>query len=684
MAKIKKFASADEYINYANFLYSQKRIKQAIRHLKQALVIDSKNIMAWNNLGAIYFSMKRNQEALDAYEKALKIDPSYSGTLSNIGMLYKSQGNDAQATFHIKKAIHFNPSLAIAHAVLGQLLTNSEKYEEAIREYRLAVGLNPALPELHNQLGNVYRIIDSFDKAIESYKISLALNPLSTQVWANLAAAFQFSGNLNETTKCLQKALEINKNAINLHYLLADILERRNMVDEAIKVLEKAIIINPRQVQFYELLYEIKRKRCDWKDLSKIEDKLDEIGSKSPFISVLYSENPEKNLVSAKAWCKDLQVSLPKVRLNLPENHHKKLRLGYVSRDFRDHPVGHMVANMFGYHGRKLFEVWAFSLGPDDKSIYRKMAEKSADKFIDCAQMKSPQIANVISQSGIDILIDLGGHTQDNHLEIFAFRPSPIQVTWLGFPGTIGADFIDYLIADKIIIPEENKAFFTEKIIYLPHCYEINNNLEKIADVKYEREDFGLPKEGFIFASFNQNQKVEPVMWKVWMNILKRVPNSTLWLWEQDKEATKNLKFAAKKLGINPLRINFSEKLSVDKHLARMKLADLALDTRIYGGHTTTSDMLWAGVPVVTKIGNHFASRVCASVLTEAGIPELVTKSLEEYEERAVYLAKNPNELKEIRGKITHENLLKNLYNTERFVKSLEKAFAKIYYEKKI
>ena len=265
-----------------------------------------------------------------------------------------------------------------------------------------------------------------------------------------------------------------------------------------------------------------------------------------------------------------------------------------------------------------------------------------------------------------------------NRLEILALRPSPIQITWLGFPGTTGADFIDYIIADKVIAPRKHAPFFSEKLIYLRRCYQINNNKIELSELRFKRQDFKLPKKGVVFVSFTQSQKIDPVMFNIWMNILKRVPDGTLWLWQQNQDATKNLRQEAKKVGVQPSRLVFSPRLPKSEHLARLALADLALDTRLYGGHTTTSDCLRAGVPAITKIGNHFASRVCASILTEAKLPELITHSLKEYEDKAVYLAQHPKELTKIRSKITHERLKKNLYDTEGFVRDLEKAYLKI------
>jgi predicted O-linked N-acetylglucosamine transferase (SPINDLY family) len=293
--------------------------------------------------------------------------------------------------------------------------------------------------------------------------------------------------------------------------------------------------------------------------------------------------------------------------------------------------------------------------------------------------MENREAAEKIFEDKIDILIDLTGYTADNRLEICAMRPAPIQITWLGFPGTSGGDFFDYIIVDKIIVPKKAAVFFSEKLIYLPHCYQINNEKIKISSKKYSRRDFGLPENSFVFACFNQAYKIDPVIFRIWMNILKKVPNSVLWLWEQNKETSVNLQKEAARYLIDPSRLVFTGRLPKEEHLSRIRLCDLGLDTRIYGGHTTTSDFLWAGVPVVTKLGNHFASRVCASLLNEVGLSELIAKDLNQYENMAVILAKDKNKLKQIKKKLNQEYLKTNLYNTKRFVKNLEEIYVKIW-----
>jgi predicted O-linked N-acetylglucosamine transferase (SPINDLY family) len=290
------------------------------------------------------------------------------------------------------------------------------------------------------------------------------------------------------------------------------------------------------------------------------------------------------------------------------------------------------------------------------------------------------EAAKKINEDGIDILIDLKGHTKDNRLEIMALKPAPIQITWLGFPGTTGSSFIDYIITDKIVTPPSSQKFYSEKFLYMPNSYQINYDKRKIQDAKFTRQDFGLPQKAFVFSSFNHTSKIDPETYFSWTNILNSVPNSVLWLLRSNKMAEKNLQKYAKTAGVNPNRIIFSDTVMPNEwHLARLKLSDLALDTFIYNGHTTTSDSLWAGVPVVTLLGKHFASRVAASLLTAVGLPELITHSQKEYENLAIKIA-NDNKLNaRLKSKLISNKLTSPLFNTKLFVENLEKLYTKIY-----
>jgi protein O-GlcNAc transferase len=394
--------------------------------------------------------------------------------------------------------------------------------------------------------------------------------------------------------------------------------------------------------------------------------------------------DPAVNLANAKAWSrKNLQpLSNAKTRstFEVRRQQKNKLTVGYLSADFHDHATAHLMRSLFGRHDREKFEIHCYSYGPDDNSRYRKQIIEESDQFIDIRGDSHINAARRIYAGAVDILVDLKGHTRGARLGILACRPAPVQVHYLGYPGTTGADFIDYLITDRIVTPEDHAAYYSEKLVYLPHCYQVNDDLQEIATRDWLRSALGLPDKGFVFSSFNLPYKIDPVIFDSWMRILQQVPESVLWLFDDNQNARRNLRREAADRGIKPDRLVFAQKIGKVEHLSRLKSADLALDTRIVNGHTTTSDALWAGVPVVTLQGSHFASRVSSSLLHAVGLPELVTDGLEEYEKLAVRLALRPAELKAVCRKLNMHRLKEPLFDTARFVRNLERAYTEMWW----
>lgn len=646
MGKIKKFTSLDSYLNRAKLATSKGNLKEAGKY----------------------------------YEAIIKIDPNHIASLYNLGLIYKNLGQVDASIPYFQKVILLDPSLTNAYDELGNSLENMGRPEEAIATYKRVIGIDPGLAILHNNLGNAQKSAGLPQESLSSYQVALALDPKYADVYNNLGTAYHMLDKNKLAKININIALELNQNNAYYHYNLGIIYEDEQILDKGIAEYSKAIILDSKFIRAHTHLYTMTRQMCDWDALPKLEESIDLLGHEDPFTSITRNEDFAMNMRVAKSWSLDIERKVGQGLFTHPKptNRKGKIRLGYLSSDFRDHPIGQMVAAMFKYHDRTKFEVIAYSYSKDDKSIFRKQIVEGVDRFVDLSKFMYKEAAEVIASDNVDILIDLNGYTLGNKLEIVALRPAKVQVTWLGFPGTSGASFFDYAIVDKIVAPVEDSKYFTEELLYLPHCYQMNNNKIQISKINYKRSDFGLPAKGIIFGSFNQVYKIEPVMWGVWMNILKQVKGSILWLWEQDKYSPISLKNEAKKAGIDPKRIIFAKKLPKPEHLSRMKLIDIGLDTRVYGGHTTTSDMLWAGVPVITKTGKHFASRVSTSILTRAGLTDLITKSLEDYEELAVKLANNPPLLKQIKSKITHVNLKKNLYDTKGMVKDLEKIYQNI------
>ena len=352
-----------------------------------------------------------------------------------------------------------------------------------------------------------------------------------------------------------------------------------------------------------------------------------------------------------------------------------RLRIGYVSADFRNHPTAHLISGLFRLHDRERFEVCVYALGQDDGSAYYQRIKADAERFTDLTGMSNAEAAARINADGVHVLIDLMGYTANARPEIFALQPAPIQASYLGYPGSLGAPFIPYIIADPVVLPEALRPFFTEQPVYLPECYQVNDRGQEIAETGVRRTDQGLPEQGFVFCGFNQIQKLEPVMFAVWMRILKRTPGSVLWLYTDDQDARARLRATAATHGVSDGRLVFAEHLPKPRHLERCRLADLFLDTRLCNAHTTASDALWAGLPVLTCMGETFPARVAASLLQAVEMPELIMRSLEEYEEWAVRLATRPAELAALREKLAYNRLRTPLFDTARFARHLERAY---------
>ena len=359
--------------------------------------------------------------------------------------------------------------------------------------------------------------------------------------------------------------------------------------------------------------------------------------------------------------------------------HNDRIKIAYLSADFRQHPVAYLMAELLERHDRGRFEIIGLSFGPDDRSEMRARLVAAFDQFLDVRAKSDAEVARLLCELKVDIAIDLQGYTRDCRPRILAHRPAPIQVNYLGFPGTMGAEFIDYIIADETVVPFEHQPFYAEKIVHLPDCYQVNDTKRKIAEWMPTRQEVELPEEGCAFCCFNNNWKITPEVFGVWMRLLHAVEGSVLWLFGDNESAERNLRKEAQARGIDPARLVFAGRLPLEDHLARHRLADLFLDTLPYNAHTTASDALWIGLPVVTRLGGSFAGRVAASLLNAIGLPELVTHSIEDYEALALRLAKDPSLLEGYRNRLATNRLTHPLFDTDRFRRHIEAAYLQMW-----
>ena len=672
---IKKTNKTDKYINLGNSLRVQKKLEEAVKYYRQALKLNPNNAIALNNLGVTLFELGQTEEAQKLYQKALEINPNYTDALYNLAVLLKTQGKNKEAEGQFRKVINNDPANIRAHGGLGQILKDQGQFDEAIKVFKTAVRIDPKNFQLNYLLADTLRDTGKLKEAIGYYKKALSLNLHHARAWGDLAVAYVFQGRSSLAQKALEKAILIDPARANFFFNLGMVSRKQGRFKKAVANFEKAISLDPDFRLAVQSLFFIKREICDWEGIDKLEETLSKKNFDGHFTSILRSDDPALNLQAARERTQKLEKATPQNIFTFDPGERKnneKIRLGYISNDFHAHPVGQMVTPVLGYHNKKRFVTYIFSSDEDDGSIWRQMAEK-AGHFFDIQTLNQMEAAKLINRHRIDILIDTTGPMALNPMIIPALRPAPIQISWMGILGTTGASFYDYVIGDKIVMPFSHAKFYTEQIVHLP-CFSWLGPNDVRSKIKFDRSFFGLPDGKIVFAFFSLPLKIDPAIWNVWMRILLRVPGSVLWLWKLNKEVAENLQKEAKKVGLNPKRLIFFGKLPMDQHLARIPLSDICLDTRIYQGAQTSNSVLGTGVPLITVLGNHFISRVSASMLDKLGLPELVAKDLKEYEEKAVQLALAPENLIKVKRKLT-SGLKKNSYDPQKFVQDLEKAY---------
>ncbi|MGE0086139.1 MAG: tetratricopeptide repeat protein [Desulfococcaceae bacterium] len=719
---------ADAYYSLGNLCRAACRLADAIAHYQKVLDFKPADPAGvYNNMGVVWQDLGKNEKALECYQKALDAKPDYAEVYNNVGNTFRAMGDLPQAMASYRKSLELKPDAAEVlnnmgvvfqemkepeNALsayqkaleikpdyaevcnnMGLVLRQQNRTDEAISSYLKAIAIKPDYPEVHNNLGNALRAKKEWDKALSCFHKALEIKPDYADARHNMGNTFQDMGEPDKAISCYEELLHIHPEHVQAHMSMGLLYQDQRKLEQAISCYENVLRIQPGHEEAYATLFHQLQHVCHWKKAGEMEKGLENMTRKAleekrkpaetPFINLVRQDDPQFNFLVAKAWAENIEKSVAEFRqeFSFAERRKKtgKIVIGYVSNDFRNHPVSHLILSLFGLHDRNRFEIRCYSYGKDDNSSYRKRIMADCDVFADIRELSHAQAAERIYKDQVDILVELMGYTAESRLEICALRPAPVQVTYLGYPGTTAAEYMDYIITDPIVSPAEHAAYYSEKFAYVPHCYQINDFNEPIADITYTKKDFALPEDQFVFCSFNQAYKIDPIMFDVWMQIFRRVPQSVLWLLEWSPAVKKNLMQEWIAGGMEEKRVIFSPRLPKPKHLARQKLADLMLDTRLYTGHTTSSDALWAGLPLITMRGKHFPSRVSASILSAAGLPELITASLKEYEDLAVRLAQNPNELAGIREKLAQNRLTCPLFDTPRFVRNMENLYQQMW-----
>jgi protein O-GlcNAc transferase len=697
ISHLQNAASADPANSYAycslgNAFNAKGEDKKAIKYWQKSIDVNPNVPEGYFNLGIYYSRNKYTNKAIGLLNIALSLNPSMALIYKYLGHNYFKIGQYDKAVFHLEHFIKENSGDELDFAILGNCYLSLNRYNDSFINFNKSLKINPAFSQVQNDLGNYYFKIHELDKAIACYKKAIKQNSSNVDTYNNLGGTYLNKGEIAKALEIFNKAILLDPKNANSQYSLGLIYDKLGKPKLAAESFAKCYKLDNSFSMAQALRVFMLMQICDWKNYLKEKKELDKITSKeirdenktgeSPFINVLRKDDLEECFQIAKLASqnvsKEFGSAVPPFTYR-KHNKKDKIKIGYLSSDFYTHATSQLILGLFTCYDKNKFEIYTYSYGPNDKSSYRKTIEKCSDKFTDISNFGHLEAANLINGDGIDILVELKGHTQHSRLEICAMRPAPVQVSYLGFPGTTGATFIDYLITDKIVTPRSHAKYYSEKFAYLPNCYQINDNKKPISSKVYKRKDFGLPEKAFIFSSFNTPTKISPETFASWTRILKKTPNSILWLLESNIDTIRNLKRELQNKDVNPNRIYFAPKLPNREHLARLKLADLSLDTFMYNGHTTTSDSLWAEVPVITVQGAHFASRVASSILTAIGLPELITRSPKEYETLAIKIAGDKKYFEKIKEKLASNRLTKPLFNTEISVLEMEKLYLKMW-----
>ena len=588
------------------------------------------------------------------------------------------------AELYLKQAKSLQASNPHVLRLLGVIYAQRMQYTEALKYFNDSLKALPKNALALSNLGNVLLQLKEYNKALDAYDKSLKIDAKYEEAWSNKGNALYELKRYEEAITCHDKALSLNPNYAEAWSNKGNVFNELKRYDEAIACHDRALSLKPNVPWGYGDLLHTKMRVCSW---SGFEGSLENIAHRilanekatTPLPLLCITDNALLHQKSSEIY---IQSKYPFNAVLGPiqkRSGNQKIRIAYFSADFHNHATGYLMAELFELHDKNQFELVGFSFGPIAGDEMRQRIEKSFDQFIEVGNQSDMEIAQLSRDLNIDIAVDLKGFTQDSRTGIFANRAAPIQVNYLGYPGTMGADYMDYIIADKTLIPQETQQAYSEKIAYLSGSYQVNDRKRFISDRQFTRQDLGLPENGFVFCCFNNNFKILPATFAGWMRILKALEGSVLWLFQDNPWAVENLKQEALNHGVDPSRLVFAERMPLAEHLARHRQADLFLDTFPYNAHTTTSDALWTGLPVLTLMGNSFASRVAASLLNAIGLPELISNSQEEYEALAIELASNPQKLIALKQKLASNKLTTPLFDTPQFTKGLEQVYVQMH-----
>lgn len=676
--------NADVHNNLGIVLERQGQLDAAAEAYRRVLALDGQHISGLNNLGNVLRAQGREDEAAQCYAQAMAQMPGHADGYLNMGMLRAGQERLEEACGLFRKALAADPQCLEAALNLGEVLRRNGAFADAASAFRTALQIDARNALALNGLGNVLRMQGEAADAAGFYQQATRVAPTDVNGFLNLGILRAQQGHYDEACALLRQAVKIDPASRTAQLKLAEALRISGYLEESGTVYRELLAMQPGHAAALAGLAHVRQHLCDWDGIEAMWEQSrqairdGEDAGITPFSALSIPTTPQEQLACARAWAQrefGWIKALERPPRAAPAAGPRRLTLGYLSWDYHEHATAYLMAEVFELHDRERFKVHAYSFGPDDGSAIRQRIRGACDAFVDVAGLSDAAAAQRIAADGVDILIDLKGYTLGARTAVLAYRPAPVQVNWLGFPGTMGADCIDWILGDGFIIPEGAEAHYQERVCRLPDCYQPNDRKREVGPAP-GRAECGLPETGIVFCCFNQAYKILPETFAAWMRILQQVPGSVLWLLETTDLTMANLRRNAVAHGIAAERIVFAPRRPLAAHLARYRVADLAIDTFPYTSHTTASDALWAGCPLVTRVGDTFASRVAGSVLRAAGLAQLLTGTVAEFEALAVQLALDAQRRQALRDHLERGRAGFPLFDAPRFVLNLEAAYS--------
>jgi len=649
--------------NLASCYYDQGQLPLAVKTFKYAIQLEPNFPDAYNNLGNTYREMNRLEEAINCYRTTLRLKPDHPHAYNNLGNAMKDKGLVKEAIHCYVTAARLMPKFAAAHSNLGSILKEQGKLDQSLAHYQEAINIDPMFADAYANMGNVYKDLYQLPKAIQCYSAAIKMKPDFSEAYSNLASAYKDAGQLDDSITCYRKALALSPDSPEAFANLVHVLTYMCEWDRRAADFTQLFSVLDAQLQ-----------SSNWV-----------VPCVQPFHALTYGLDPSKILQIATMFAEKSKMNVSLLEIPTFHMRHRssgsRIKIGYVSSDFGNHPVSHLMSSMFGLHNREQFEVFCYALNNDDQSEWRSRIQNEVEHFKDISSLQAGDIATLIHSDGVMVLFNLNGYTRGAKNEIFSLQPSPIQIGMGSYVGTSGADYMNFIVGDDVVSGDERAGHFSEHVISMPGSFLVNDHKNTCAyaleKCPYEREAYGLTNDEFVFACFNQMYKITPEIFGVWCEILVAVPNSKLWLLRFPPRAESNLKEEALKRGVDPERLVFSDVVGKEEHIRRAQLADLFLDTP-FCGVTTGCDVLWSGVPMISRCGAGMHERVGSSLLRACGLEDLYVDTYEEYKELAITLADDMHKLHDYRVALDEGRQHCDLFDLQKWVYNLEHGILQI------